>query len=324
MGKDRTQRFAAQRIEVGQYRQATNDLGYQSVGLEVLRRDILQQVVLIDLCSCLLRRKTHGLGIHALRDLTLYTVESTSADKEDIFRIDLNHLLLGVLTSPLRRHVDNRAFQHLKQALLYAFSAHIARDRRVLGLTGNLIHLIEEDDTPLRFRYIVVSVLQQAHEQRLHVFAYITRLGQRGSVADSERHLEHLGYRPCEKGLTRTGGTDKKNITLLDLHIIVGNLLQHTFVMVVNGYREETLGVILVDDILVQELLDLLRRRQGLEREPLGIRQFVLRIRHHHAMPGLDALIADKHILFDARVHRWHGTTAETTGIRSIVFGLSH
>ena len=261
MGKDVTQRFATQRLEVGQYRQTTDDLGYQSVGLEVLRGDILQQVVLVDLRRSLLRCKTYGLGIHALRDLALDTVESTSADKEDVFRIDLNHLLLGVLASSLRRHVDDRSLEHLEQTLLHALSAHVARDRGVLGLTGDLVHLIEEDDTALGFGYIVVRILQQAHEQRLHVFAHITGLGQGSRITDSKRHLQHLGYRTREKGLTRTGRTDEKNVTLLDLHVVIGDLLQHALVVVIHRYGEETLGVILINDILVEECFDLLRRR---------------------------------------------------------------
>ena len=40
-----------------------------------------------------------------------FTIESSSADKEDIFSIDRDHFLIRMFTSTLWRNVDDRAFQ---------------------------------------------------------------------------------------------------------------------------------------------------------------------------------------------------------------------
>ena len=170
--------------------------------------------------------------------------------------------LIRMFASSVRGNVHDRSFQHFEQALLHSFTAHIAGDGHVLGLTGNLIDLIDEDDTSLRFLHIIIGILQQSYEQGLHIFSHIPGLCQRGSIADSEGHLQHFGDCAGEQGLTGTGGTDEQDIRFLDLHIIVRQFLQHPFVMVVNGYGQEALGFILADDIQVQELFDLLRCRQ--------------------------------------------------------------
>ena len=197
----------------------------------------------------MLGSKPHGLRVHSLRDLTLYAIEGTAADEEDILGIDMNILLIGMLTSSLRRHVDHRSFKHLEQALLYAFSAHVTGDGGVLGFAGDLIDLIDEDNTSLGFGDIVISVLQQANEDSLYVFSDVSRLRKRGSVTDSERHLEHLRDGPSEKRLACAGRTDEKDIAFLYLYVIVGDRLQDTFVMVVHRNRKEALCFLLSDHV---------------------------------------------------------------------------
>ena len=51
-------------------------------------------------------------------------------------------LLVRMLTTSLRRYVDNRSLQEFQQALLYALATDITRNRGVVRFTGYLIYLI--------------------------------------------------------------------------------------------------------------------------------------------------------------------------------------
>ena len=153
----------------------------------------------------LLCREADDLRMQTLRDRTFDTFKSAATDEEDITGVDMNKLLIRMLASSLRRYVHNRSFEHLQQALLHSFSAHVTRDGHILALAGYLIDLIDEDDTSLSLGDVVFGILQQTDEDGLHVFAYITGLGEGSSVGDSKRHFEQLGYCTGEKGLAGTG-----------------------------------------------------------------------------------------------------------------------
>ena len=222
----------------------------------------MQEVVLVHACSLLLRRKTDYLGVHPLGYLALYAVKSPSTDEEYILGIHVYILLIRMFAPALRRHVDNGAFQHLQQRLLYAFAAYVAGDGGVFRFAGDLVYLVDEDNPSLGFLDIVVGVLKETDEDRLHVFPYIACLGEGGGIADGERHLEHLGDGTCQKGFARTCRTYQQDVALLYLHVVIGNLLQHPFIVVIDRYGEESLGFVLSDDILVEEILHLLGRRK--------------------------------------------------------------
>ena len=141
------QGFPIQRIQIGKYWQTTDDLGNQSERFQVLWKDIFHQVGLVYLADILHRIETYHMRIEALRYLTLYSVECTTADKENILGIDVNIILVRMLTASLWRYIYHRAFQQLEQALLYSLTAHIAGDRRIVALAGNLVYLVNKHDT---------------------------------------------------------------------------------------------------------------------------------------------------------------------------------
>ena len=49
--------------------------------------------------------------------------ERAAADEQDVRRVHLDVLLLGMLAAALRRNVGDGAFEHLQQGLLHAFAA---------------------------------------------------------------------------------------------------------------------------------------------------------------------------------------------------------
>jgi hypothetical protein len=75
--------------------------------------------------------------------------ERAAADEEDVRRVDLDVLLLGVLAAALRRHVGDGALEHLEQGLLHALAGHVAGDRDVVRGLADLVDLVDVDDAAL-------------------------------------------------------------------------------------------------------------------------------------------------------------------------------
>jgi len=67
-----------------------------------------------------------------VRDHLIEAGESTTADKEDFRGINLQKLLLRMLTTALRRNRSNGTFDQLQQRLLYAFARYVTGDGRVV------------------------------------------------------------------------------------------------------------------------------------------------------------------------------------------------
>ena len=58
----------------------------------------------------------------ALADDVFQPDERAAADEQDLRRVHLDVLLLGVLSAALGRDVADRAFEHFQQGLLHAFA----------------------------------------------------------------------------------------------------------------------------------------------------------------------------------------------------------
>ena len=166
--------------------------------------------------------------------------------------VDVDIFLVGMLASTLWWHVHHGSLKEFEQSLLHALTAHVAGDRRVVGLTRDFVDLVDEDDAPLGSLHIIVGHLEQSGEDALHVLTHISGLGEDGGIDDGEGNVEKFGYRACEQCLSRTGAPHHDDIALLYLHPIGIVGLLESFVVVVNGNGEITLGLILPDDILVE------------------------------------------------------------------------
>src|SRR5262249_40086172 len=132
LGEDRAKRIGVERVQVGHYRQTAEQLGDEAEMLQVLRIHVLQQVFLHMLLLLLIDVETDGVGIDPAGDELVDAVEGAAADKENVLRIDLDELLLGVLAAALRGYQHVGAFQQLQHALLYALAAYIAGDGGVI------------------------------------------------------------------------------------------------------------------------------------------------------------------------------------------------
>ena len=192
--------------------------------------------------------------------------ERPAADEQDVRRVDLDELLVGVLAAALGRHRGRRAFEDLEQRLLDALAGDVTGDRRVLALAGDLVDLVDVDDPGLGLLDVVVGRLDELQQDVLDVLADVARLGERRRVGDRERHVQHARERLGEEGLATAGRAEQQDVRLreLDVAVAVGAGLD-PLVVVVDRDGEDLLRLVLPDDVVVQELEDLPGLRQVLE-----------------------------------------------------------
>ena len=164
----------------------------------------------------------------------------------------------------LGRHAGHGAFDQLEQGLLHALARHVTGDGRVVGLARDLVDLVDVDDALLGPLDLVVAALQQLLDDVLDVFTDIAGFRQRGGIGHHERHVEHARQGLGQQRLARTRGADQQDVALGELDIILLGLflVAKTLVVVVHRHRQDALGVILADDVVVQIALDLGGRGQ--------------------------------------------------------------
>ena len=183
-----------------------------------------------------------------------------------------DELLFGVLAPALGRDVHHRPFEDLQQRLLHTLARNVARDRRVVALAGDLVDLVDEDDAALGLLDVVVGHLQQPREDALDILAHIPCLGEHRGVHNREGDLQQPGDRAGHQGLARSGGPHEHDVRLVELHLILLRGVEQPLVVVVDRHGQVAFGVVLTDDVLVEELLDLGGFQQLLLPERNGFR----------------------------------------------------
>ena len=184
----------------------------------------------------------------------------------------------------------------------------------VLAGLGDLVDLVDVDDAALGRLDVEVGGVQQLQQQVLDVLADVAGLGQRGGVADGEGHVEDLGQRAGQQRLAAAGRADEQDVALIDLDVAVALVAEaEALVVVVDGDREDLLGAVLADDVLVELVLDGARRGDvGDERLGDAAAAFLL---VDDRLAQLDALAADVDVAgpFDERADVAVALAAERT-----------
>ena len=197
---------------------------------------------------------------------------------------------MGVLSPALRGHRGGGALEDLQKRLLHALAGDVARDRRVIGLAGDLVDLVDVDDPRLGLLHVEVGRLDQLQEDVLDVLADVARLGQRSRVGDRERNVEDPRKGLRQERLAATGGAEQEDVRLLELNLLVVRLGHlDALVVVVDGDRQRALRGLLSDDVLVQDRVDLLRLGKALELEGRGRGELLV----DDLVAEIDALVAD-------------------------------
>src|SRR5689334_7351384 len=184
-------------------------------------------------------------------DHFLKSDESATANEENVSRVDREELLVRMLATTLRRNVRNSAFENLQQRLLHAFTRNVTCDRRVLILTTNLVYFIDVDDALLCAFDVAVRSLQEFENDVLDVFTNVARFSQRRRIDDRKRHSEHARECLREQRLAGAGGTDQKNVGLLDLNIRTTTTELDALVVLIDGDSETLLRLFLANDVFV-------------------------------------------------------------------------
>ena len=219
--------------------------------------------------------------------------EGAAADEEDVAGVDLEELLVRMLAAALGRHVGDRALENLQQRLLHAFTRDVAGDRRVLVLAADLVDFVDVDDPLLALLDVAAGGLQQLEDDVLDVLADVAGLGQGRRVDDREGDGEELGEGLGEQRLAGAGRADEQDVALGQLDVVAAARLLldlDALVVVIDGDGQLLLGPLLADDVLIQELLDFLGRRQG--RAAAAVLEAV--VVRNDVVADLDALVADE------------------------------
>ena len=265
LSQDPHQRRRIERGQADDHRQAADELGDQAELEQVVVGDMCEQLVQLRPAECAvsLEADTHVVAGQALFDVRFEPFERPTTDEEDVRRVDLEEILVRMLSPTLRWHVGDAALDDLEQRLLDAFTGDITGDARVVALTRNLVDLVDVDDPAFGLCNVEVRRLDQVEEDVLDIFANVARFREGRRVGDRERHVEHLRERLCKVGFAYASGPDEQDVRLLQLDVVL-NGGADALVVVVDRHREHLFGLLLANDVFLQVVVDDLRRGDSL------------------------------------------------------------
>ena len=119
---------------------------------------------------------------------------------------------MRVFAATLGWDIGHRAFEDLEQGLLHAFTADIARDRRIVGFPGDLVDFVDVDDAALGAFDIKIGILDQLEQDVFDVFTDIAGLRQSGGIGDGKRDVEDAGQSLGQEGFTRTCRANQQDV----------------------------------------------------------------------------------------------------------------
>ncbi len=272
------------------------------------------------------------MGIETLRNALFDAVKCASANKQNVAGVDVDIVLVGVLSASLWRHVDHCALEQFEQALLHTLAAYIACDWWVVGFAGNFVYLVDKHNAAFGLGYIVIGHLQQTRKNAFNVLAYIAGLGKYGGVDNGEWHIEQAGYGAGKQCFARAGWANHDDVRLFNFNIIVLFAvcgLGQSLVVVVNGYAHKAFGVVLPYDVLVEVCLDVLWLWHFIEVNVLqggfGVFAVLCGIRHiflKHVEGTLHAVWAD--VAIGAVEHHGHFALRAAAEWAFVLFFVSH
>ena len=201
-------------------RQSSDELGNQSKLEDVLSGDLFEQLILVQLIgrgrlfSLDFCREADSLLSKPFLDEFIDAHEGSSANEEDVSRVHLDVLLLGMLAAALGGDIGHDALEHLEKRLLHAFTGDIACDRDIVGCLADLVDLVDVDDSSLCGIQVVVCCLEEFEQQILDIFADISRFGECRGITDGEWDIQDLGQCPGNECLAVPVGPTMRTLDL--------------------------------------------------------------------------------------------------------------
>ena len=179
--------------------------------------------------------KADGRRPAARRNDLLQARKRAAAHKQDVRRIYLQELLLGMLAPTLRRHGRDRAFHDFQEGLLNTLARHVARNRRVIRLAADFVDFVDVYDAALGSFDVVVGGLEQLQNNVLDIFADIPRLGQGCRVRHGKRHVENASEGLRKQSLAAACWPDEQNVRFRQFDVGILARVVQPLVVVVDG-----------------------------------------------------------------------------------------
>lgn len=323
-GQDLDKGFFLQRMKGYDDGETTDEFGDETEFQEVFRLDLLEELVHVFVfCFLDIGAEAHdALGEAAVDDF-IEAGKGAAADEEDVAGVDLDHFLIRMLASALRRHVRHGAFQDFQEGLLDAFAGDVAGDGDVLGLLGDLVDFIDVDDTALGFLDVVVRSLDEAEEDIFYIVSDIAGLCEGSGIRNRKRHIEVAGEGLGEECLAAAGRPEQDDIGFLQLYTVIFAFEKEAFIVVVHGDSQRDLGIVLLDDVLVDVFFDLFRCRHFGVSGFFALLFFVFPFFQKNVMTDVNAFAADVDAGSGDHVFDFvAGSAAEAADLRFFIFSV--
>ena len=323
-GQDLDKGFFLQRMKGYDDRETTDEFGDEAEFQKVFRLDLLEKLVHVFVfCFLDIGAEAHdAFGETAVNDF-IEAGEGTAADEEDVAGVDLDHFLIRMLASALRRHVRHGAFQDFQEGLLNAFAGDVAGDGDVLGLLGDLVDFIDVDDTALGFLDVVVRGLDEAEEDVLDVIADVAGLCKGSGIRNRKGDIKVAGEGLGEECLAAAGRPEQDDIGFLQLYAVIFAFEKEAFVVIVHSDGQRDLGIVLLDDVLVDVFFDLFRCRHFGVSGFFALLFFVFPLFQKNVMTDVNAFAADVDAGSGDHVFDFvAGSAAEAADLRFFIFSV--
>ena len=265
LGQDAQQGVFVEGLERADDRQAADDFRDDAVLHEVFRADLMDELVvgrLLVLAGDFGAEANGRIGfLQAFGDDVFDADEGTADDEQDVLRVDLDGRGLRMFALAVGRELDDVAFEHFEEGLLYAFMTRVGRDGVVgTGLSRNLVELIEVDDAVLGFLDVLVGSVIEVADGDFDIGADEAGFCEARGIRDGERHVEEFREVREQGRFAAAGRAEHDDVRFLDFRAIVTRVaVFHAFVVVVDGDGQDFLRAVLIDDVLIEVLLDDMR-----------------------------------------------------------------
>ena len=201
-----------------------------------------------------------------------------------------------MLSSSLRRNAGNSSLKDLKKSLLYTLSGYITGNGCVFSFSGDLVNLININDSVLCPLNVIVSCLDDLQKDIFHILSYISGFCQGGGISDCKRNVQKAGQSLSQKSFSGTCWAKHQNIAFLKLHIQI-SCCGNSFIMIINCHRQSFFCILLSDYIIIQDFVDFLWFQKVDIRVKIILRTILGQLLFHNLRTDSDAFITDEHSL---------------------------
>ena len=169
--------------------QASNQLRNNSEFLNIFCDDFLHiRAVFVN--GLVVLSETNDFFTQTLFDNFFDSIEGTTYNEEDVLSVHLNHFLLWMFTSTLRRYASYSSFDNLEKGLLHTFTRNITCDRNILTLLSNLVNLIDIDNPTFCAFNVKISCLQKFEEDIFNVLTHIASFSKSCCIRYSKWYIQ--------------------------------------------------------------------------------------------------------------------------------------